>query len=104
MAGALLENVERQTRLAGHNRVAMLLIRLGDAQLFGIIVFKVREGLRRPPLDRMPGAHALIAGSCDFRGQTIPVIDLAAALGYPALVAKPTTHQKNTENNRTVQG
>jgi two-component system chemotaxis response regulator CheV len=65
MAVALLENVERQTRLAGHNRVAMLLFRLGDAQLFGINVFKVREVLRRTPLERMPGAHALIAGSCD---------------------------------------
>ncbi|MGN2249273.1 chemotaxis protein [Frateuria sp. GZRe14] len=104
MAGALLENVERQTRLAGHNRVAMLLFRLGDAQLFGINVFKVREVLRRPPLERMPGAHALIAGSCDYRGQTIPVIDLAAALGYPALVAEPSAHLMVTEFSRTVQG
>ena len=104
MAGALLENVERQTRLAGHNRVAMLLFRLGDAQLFGINVFKVREVLRRPPLERMPGAHALIAGSCDYRGQTIPVIDLAAALGYPALLDEPSAHLMVTEFSRSVQG
>ena len=88
MAGTLLEKVEQHTRLAGHNRVAMLLFRLGDEQLFGINVFKVREVLRRPPMERLHGVHQLIAGSCDYRGQTIPVIDLAAALGYAPLPAE----------------
>lgn len=104
MSGALLESVERHTRLAGHNRVAMLLFRLGDPQLFGINVFKVREVLRRPPLERMPGAHALIAGTCDYRGQTIPVIDLAAALGYAPLKDEPSAHLLVTEFSRTMQG
>jgi two-component system chemotaxis response regulator CheV len=104
MAGALLDSVERYTRLAGHNRVAMLLFRLGDAQLFGINVFKVREVLRRTPLERMPMAHALLAGTCDYRGQTIPVIDLAAALGYAPLQDEPSAHLIVTEFNRTVQG
>jgi two-component system chemotaxis response regulator CheV len=104
MAGAVLENVERQTRLAGHNRVALLLFRLGEPQLFGLNVFKVREVLRRPPLERMPGAHALIAGSCDYRGQTIAVIDLAAALGYAPLIDDPSAHLLVTEFSRTVQG
>jgi two-component system chemotaxis response regulator CheV len=104
MAGALLDSVERYTRLAGHNRVAMMLFRLGDAQLFGINVFKVREVLRRTPLERMPDAHPLLAGSCDYRGQTIPVIDLAAALNYPPLLNEPSAHMMVTEFNRTVQG
>jgi Chemotaxis signal transduction protein len=104
MTGALLDNVERQTQLAGHNRVAMLLFRLGDAQLFGLNVFKVREVLRRPPLERMPGAHALIAGSCDYRGQTIAVIDLAAALGYAPLIHEPSAHLMVTEFSRSMQG
>ena len=104
MTVALLDNVERQTRLAGHNRVALLLFRLGEPQLFGLNVFKVREVLRRPPLERMPGAHALIAGSCDYRGQTIAVIDLAAALGYAPLIDEPSAHLLVTEFSRTVQG
>ena len=104
MTGVLLENVERQTQLAGHNRVGMLLFRLGDEQLFGLNVFKVREVLRRPPLERMPGAHALIAGSCDYRGQTIPVIDLAAALGYAPLFDDASAHLMVTEFSRSVQG
>ncbi|MEY2169429.1 MULTISPECIES: chemotaxis protein [unclassified Rhodanobacter] len=104
MGGTLLEKVEQHTRLAGHNRVAMLLFRLGDAQLFGINVFKVREVMRRPPLERMPGVHALLAGSCDYRGQTIPVIDLAAALGYPPLRDEASAHLMVTEFSRSVQG
>jgi len=104
MGGTLLEKVEQHTRLAGHNRVAMLLFRLGDAQLFGINVFKVREVMRRPALERMPGVHALLAGSCDYRGQTIPVIDLAAALGYPPLRDVDSAHLMVTEFSRSVQG
>ncbi|AND67549.1 chemotaxis signal transduction protein [Dyella thiooxydans] len=104
MSGALLESVERHTRLAGHNRVAMLLFRLGEPQLFGINVFKVREVLRRPPLERMPGAHPLIAGTCDYRGQTIPVIDMAAALGYAPLKDEPSAHLLVTEFSRSMQG
>lgn len=104
MAGTLLESVDRYTRLAGHNRVAMLLFRLGDAQLYAINVFKVREVLRRPPLERMPGARELLAGSCDCRGQTIPVIDLAAALGHASLRDDPSAHLIVTEFNRSVQG
>jgi two-component system chemotaxis response regulator CheV len=104
MGGTLLEKVERHTRLAGHNRVAMLLFRLGDEQLFGINVFKVREVLRRPPLERMPGVHELLAGSCDYRGQTIPVIDLAAALGYAPLRDVDSAHLMVTEFSRSMQG
>lgn len=104
MSGAWMEKVEQQTRLAGHNRVAMLLFRMGDEQLFGINVFKVREVMRRPPMERMPDAVPLIAGSCDYRGQTIPVIDLAVALGYPPLRDEPSAHLMVTEFSRTVQG
>ncbi|MFC4526692.1 chemotaxis protein CheV [Dyella halodurans] len=104
MSGAWMDKVEQQTRLAGHNRVAMLLFRLGDAQLFGINVFKVREVMRRVPMERMPDAHPLIAGSCDYRGQTIPVIDLALALGYPSLRDDPSAHLMVTEFSRSIQG
>lgn len=101
---ALLDSVESHTRLAGHNRVAMLLFRLGDKQLFGINVFKVREVLRKPPMEKLPGMHEWLAGSFDYRGKTIPVIDLAAAMGYPALVDAPAAHVVVTEFSRTMQG
>jgi two-component system chemotaxis response regulator CheV len=101
---AWMDKVEQQTRLAGHNRVAMLLFRMGDEQLFGINVFKVREVMRRPSMERMPDAHPLIAGSCDYRGTTIPVIDLAVALGYPSLRDVASAHLMVTEFSRSVQG
>jgi two-component system chemotaxis response regulator CheV len=104
MSGTWMDKVEQQTRLAGHNRIAMLLFRMGDEQLFGINVFKVREVMRRPPMERMPGALPLVAGSCDYRGMTIPVIDLAVALGYPSLRDEPSAHLMVTEFSRTVQG
>lgn len=104
MARPLLDTVETFTRLAGHNRVAMLLFRLGDRQAFGINVFKVREVLRRPRLERMPSMHALVSGSFDYRGHTIPVVDLAAAMGYPPLESVDTAHLIVTEFNRSVQG
>lgn len=101
---ALLDSVESHTRLAGHNRVAMLLFRLGDAQLFGLNVFKVREVLRKPPMEKLPGMHELLAGSFDYRGKTIPVIDLAAALGYPPLADVDSAHLVVTEFSRSMQG
>ena len=104
MARPLLDTVDTFTRLAGHNRVAMLLFRLGDKQAFGINVFKVREVLRRPRLERMPSMHELVSGSFDYRGNTIPVIDLAAAMGYPPLASVETAHLIVTEFNRSVQG
>jgi two-component system chemotaxis response regulator CheV len=104
MARPLLDTVDTFTRLAGHNRVAMLLFRLGDRQAFGINVFKVREVLRRPRLERMPSMHALVSGSFDYRGSTIPVVDLAAAMGYPPLASVDSAHLIVTEFNLSVQG
>jgi two-component system chemotaxis response regulator CheV len=67
-------------------------------------VFKVREVLRKPPMERLPGMHQLLAGSFDYRGKTIPVIDLAAALGYPSLVDDESAHLVVTEFSRSMQG
>jgi two-component system chemotaxis response regulator CheV len=100
----LLDSVESHTRLAGHNRVAMLLFRLGDKQLFGINVFKVREVLRKPAMEKLPGMHQWLAGSFDYRGKTIPVIDLGLAMGYPPLTDVASAHVVVTEFSRSMQG
>ena len=101
---ALLDSVESHTRLAGHNRVAMLLFRLGDKQLFGINVFKVREVLRKPAMEKLPGMHQWLAGSFDYRGKTIPVIDLGLAMGYSPLTDLDSAHVVVTEFSRSMQG
>ena len=51
---SVMEGVDRLTRIAGQNRVELLLFQLGPAQTFGINVFKVREVLKCPPLRRVP--------------------------------------------------
>lgn len=104
MRSTIIDRVEEQTRLAGHNRQAMLLFKLGDDQLFAINVFKVREVARAPSLERMPGSKPHLAGSCDYRGQTIPVIDLAFAMGFEPLRENGAAHMIVSEFSRNVQG
>lgn len=84
MSSPLLASVDRHTRLAGHNRVALLLFTLGTAQRYGINVFKVREVLRLPTLRRLPGQGRVRCGVFDYRGRTVTVIALGRALDLPA--------------------
>ena len=54
----LLEQVDARTKLAGSNKMEILLFSLGTHELFGINVFKVREVSRTPtvtPTPNMPG-------------------------------------------------
>lgn len=104
MPTSVLQKVEQFTRLAGHNRMAILTFRLGGPQLFGINVFKVREVMHRPALEHMPSMHSLLAGSFDYRGETIPVIDLADAMAYPPLRDDATATVIVTEFSLGVQG
>ena len=103
MPTSVLQKVEQFTRLAGHNRMAILTFRLGDSQIFGINVFKVREVMRRPPLEHMPSMHPLVAGSFDYRGHTISVIDLAEVMAYPPLRNNQSATVIVTEFSLSVQ-
>lgn len=104
MAIGLLESIDRSTQLAGHNRLALLLFRLGPRQIFGINVFKVQEVIRRPLLSQMPGSHPHLSGVADIRGQVIPVIDLQRAIGAQDLGESAGAHVIVAEFNRSVQG
>ncbi|MDR3415003.1 MAG: chemotaxis protein CheV [Nevskia sp.] len=102
MAAGLLESIDRSTQLAGHNRLALLLFRLDERQIFGINVFKVQEVISAPPMVVMPGAHPLVRGVADLRGGIVPIIDLNRALGN---ASDPlAAHVIVTEYNRSVQG
>ena len=103
MATGLLESIDRSTQLAGHNRLALLLFRLDERQIFGINVFKVQEVLPRPRVSWVPGTHHLICGVADIRGRLIPVVDLSSAVGG-AVLGDAGTHVIVTEYNRSVQG
>lgn len=104
MRSGLLQSIDQQTQLAGHNRLALLLFRLGGCQLFGINVFKVQEALVRPTITVLPDAHPMVAGVSHVRGQTVPMLDLARAINPTQHAASDKRYAILTEYNRSVQG
>jgi len=107
MSRELLDRIDQRIRLAGHNRLALLLFRLGTRQLFGVNVFKVQEVLPRPALFRLPQLPRAFASAADVRGRTVPVLDLARAIGQEGAGHEPDQEPRYlvvTEFNRSIQG
>jgi len=100
----MLDSVDQRTQLVGQNRFELLLFRLGRSQLFAINVFKIKEVLKLPHLNALPNSHPVIRGVTHMRGQTIPVIDLSAAIGMPPIPNTADAHLIVAEYNGTVQG
>ena len=101
----VLNSVDQRTKLVGENRLELLLFSLNSRQLFAINVFKVKEVLKVPVLTRLPGSHHHITGVASLRGESVPVIDLRSAIGFPP--SRAESQESNliiTEYNRTVQG
>lgn len=103
MAG-VLDGVNQRTRLAGHNRLELLMFCLGDKQRFGINVFKVQEVIQCPPLTKVPHAHPVVRGVATLRGKTITIMDLAQAIGRRPITDTSQAYIIITEYNRAVQG
>lgn len=83
----LLKNIDARTKLAGTNKLEILLFTLGldensgRRENFGINVFKVREVMRTPEITKAPDMPASVEGMVSLRGQLVPVIDLAKYTG-----------------------
>jgi two-component system chemotaxis response regulator CheV len=103
MAG-VLDTVDMRTQLAGHNRLELLLFRLGSKQLYGINVFKVQEVIRCPPLTRMPKSNSSVVGVAHLRKRTIPVMDLGLAINRQPIKNIQDSYVIVTEYNRNIQG
>lgn len=101
---SVLETVDQRTKLAGHNRLELLLFRLGTKQRFGINVFKVQEVIQCPKLTRVPHANPVVRGIANMRGKTIPVMDLSMAIGMAPVDDIENSYVIITEYNRTIQG
>jgi len=99
----LLDSIDQRTRLVGENRLELLLFRLGGRQLFAINVFKVQEVVKVPPLRSVPHSHPHVRGVAHLRDQTVPVIDLSAAIGSLPLQVDATSNLIVAEYNRSVQ-
>lgn len=83
----LFKNIDARTRLAGTNKLEILLFslgmdnRTGRRETFGINVFKVREVMRTPPITAAPDMPSAVKGMVSLRGALVPVVDLADYIG-----------------------
>lgn len=100
---SILDSVDSRTNLVGENRLELLMFQLGTRQLFAINVFKVREVLKVPRLNQMPGSHPKICGVATIRGHSIPVIDMRQSIGLRPLDKDQESNLIVTEYNRSVQ-
>ena len=102
MAG-VLHNVDQRTNLVGENRLELLLFKLDERQIFALNVFKIQEVLKLPNLTKMPYRHHCVEGVSHIRDHTVPVINLAQAVGYPPTPVSDNSTIIITEYNQTVQ-
>ncbi len=104
----LLKNIDARTRLAGTNKLEILLFSLGNdsrtgrSETFGINVFKVREVMRTPPITAAPDMPSSVKGMVSLRGALVPVIDLAEYVGMTSENAREIMIV--TEYNGHTQG
>ncbi len=76
----LMNMVDEKTRLAGSNKMELLLFSLGSTEVFGINVFKVREVCESIPITKTPNMPNGVEGIISLRGIILPVLDLATCL------------------------
>ena len=67
----------------------LLLFRLAGNRLSALGTLKIREIMTLQRLTQIPQSHPAVIGTMNFRGSAVPVIDMAAAVGYP-----PLTHEE----------
>lgn len=103
----LLKRIDARARLAGTNKLELLLFSLGTdtrtgrKESYGINVFKVREVMRTPTITRAPEMPSTVEGMVSLRGSLVPVIDLAKYVGIP--VETPPEIMIITEYNGHTQ-
>ncbi|MCK6391795.1 MAG: chemotaxis protein, partial [Azonexus sp.] len=104
----LLRNIDARTKLAGTNKLEILLFflgvdqRTGRRETYGINVFKVREVMRTPAITAAPDMPPSVEGMVSLRGALVPVIDLAKYSGISA--ETPREIMIVTEYNGHTQG
>ena len=104
----LLKSIDARTKLAGTNKLEILLFSLGlnsktgRRESFGINVFKVREVMRTPPITSAPDMPASVEGMVSLRGVLVPVVDLAKYAGIDT--DSPRSIMIVTEYDRHTQG
>jgi two-component system, chemotaxis family, chemotaxis protein CheV len=102
----LLKSVDARTKLAGTNKLEILMFTLGvdsesgRREIFGVNVFKVREVMRTPTITRAPEMPAAVEGMVSLRGKLVPVVDLARYAGI-TVTKKPEIMVVTEYNGQT---
>lgn len=100
----LLETVDARTKLAGSNKMEILLFSLGTGETFGINVFKVREVTKTPQITQTPNMPSGVEGVISLRGHIIPVISLAKFFHLDEGEGRSEGTMMVTEYSRRTQG
>jgi two-component system, chemotaxis family, chemotaxis protein CheV len=103
-AGNLLDTIDQRTRLAGSNKLEILLFSLGTSEIFGINVFKVREVCKTPPITRTPNMPHGMEGVISLRGRIVPVVNLSAIVHIETASENPGSAMLVMEYSRRVLG
>lgn len=104
----LMQGVDERTKLAGTNKLEVLLFSLGQdertgrEEVYGINVFKVREVMKVPEITHAPDMPPGVEGMISLRGSMIPVLNLGHFCDMH--VKERPRVLMVTEYNRTVQG
>ncbi|MCG8992547.1 chemotaxis protein CheW, partial [Laribacter hongkongensis] len=85
---SLLASVDARTKLAGSNKMEILLFSLGTRETFGINVFKVREVSQTPEITKSPNMPFGVEGVISLRGNIIPIISLGKFIGAPGAAGR----------------
>jgi len=101
---ALLDTVDARTKLAGSNKMEILLFSIGTGETFGINVFKVREVSQTPAITKTPNTPPGVEGVISLRGNIIPVISLAKFINIEGAPENSGQTMIVTEFSRHTQG
>lgn len=77
----MLDQIDARTKLAGSNKMEILLFNLGSGEKFGINVFKVKEVCPAGKITRTPNMPNGVDGIVSLRGNVMPVLNLANFMG-----------------------
>lgn len=102
--GGLMDEIDAKTRLAGSNKLEILLFSLGGDEVFGINVFKIKEVTSCPKITRMPNMRLGVVGVFSLRGNVLPALDLGTFAGLGDIGVGAGRSMIVTEYNQSAQG
>lgn len=80
-----MAEIDQRTRLAGANKMELLMFDLGTEEIYGINVFKIREVMKMPSVTKIPDSDPRVLGIVNLRGENVALVDLKQAIGLGAL-------------------